>query len=56
MSGDAGAMVAPIVLGAIADHSGFRPVFLITALMMAIAAAVSIKLPETRASHLGQSH
>ena len=55
MSGDAGAMVAPIILGTIADHSGYRPAFLLTAVMMAIAAAVSIKLPETRASHLGQS-
>jgi MFS family permease len=56
MSGDAGAMVAPIILGTIADHSGYRPAFLLTAFMMAIAFSVSIKLPETRASHLGQSH
>jgi len=56
MSGDAGAMVAPIILGTIADHSGYRPAFLLTAVMMAIAFSVSIKLPETRASHLGQSH
>jgi MFS family permease len=55
MSGDAGAMVAPIILGTIADHSGYRPAFLLTAVMMAIAFSVSIKLPETRASHLGQS-
>jgi MFS family permease len=55
MAGDAGAMVAPIVLGAIADHYGFRPAFLLTAALMVLALLVTIKLPETRASHLGQS-
>ena len=52
MSGDAGAMVAPIVLGSIADHYGFRPAFLVSAALMAFAVLVSTKLPETRASHL----
>jgi MFS family permease len=55
MSGDAGAMVAPIILGFIADHYGYRPAFLVTAALMSIAVLVSIKLPETRTSHLGQS-
>jgi MFS family permease len=55
MSGDAGAMIAPVVLGAIADGYGFRPAFLASALLMLIAVAVSTKLPETRSSHLGQS-
>jgi MFS family permease len=52
MSGDAGAMVAPIVLGSIADHYGFRPAFLVSAALMAFAVLVSTKLPETRASYL----
>jgi len=52
MSGDAGAMVAPIVLGAIADHYGFRPAFLVSAVLMSLAVLVATKLPETRASHL----
>jgi MFS family permease len=55
MAGDGGAMVAPVVLGAVADHFGFRPAFLVSAALMACAVLVSAKLPETRASHLGQS-
>lgn len=55
MAGDAGAMIAPIVLGAIADSYGYRPAFFVTAALMAFAVLVSTKLPETRSSHLGQS-
>ena len=55
MAGDAGAMVAPLILGAIADGYGYRPAFLISAALMLVAVAVSIRLPETRSSHLGQS-
>jgi len=55
MSGDAGAMVAPIALGFIADHYGFRPAFAVSAALMFIAFFVATKLPETRSSHLGQS-
>ncbi len=55
MAGDAGAMVAPLILGAIADGYGYHPAFLVTAALMLVAVAVSIKLPETRSSHLGQS-
>jgi dipeptide/tripeptide permease len=55
MSGDAGAMVAPIILGFISDHYGFRPAFLASAVLMSLAVLVATKLPETRASHLGQS-
>ena len=55
MAGDAGAMVAPLILGAIADGYGYRPAFLASAALTLVAVAVSIKLPETRSSHLGQS-
>ncbi len=55
MAGDAGAMVAPIILGFISDHYGYRPAFLATAALMLVAVLVATKLPETRASHLGQS-
>jgi len=55
MSGDAGAMVAPIALGFIADHYGFRSTFAISALLVFLVIAVATKLPETRSSHLGQS-
>lgn len=55
MSGDAGAMVAPVILGFIADHYGFRSTFAISAALVAVVIVVATKLPETRASHLGQS-
>ena len=55
MAGDAGPMIAPIALGAIADSYGYRPAFFVTAALMAFAVLVSTKLPETRSSHLGQS-
>lgn len=55
MAGDAGAMVAPLILGTIADGYGYRPAFLVSAALMLVAVSVSIKLPETRSSHLGQS-
>ena len=55
MAGDAGAMIVPIALGAIADSYGYRPAFFVTAALMAFAVLVSTKLPETRSSHLGQS-
>ena len=55
MSGDAGAMVAPVALGFIADHYGFRPAFAVSAALMFIALFAATKLPETRSSHLGQS-
>ena len=52
MAGDGGAMVAPIILGAISDYYGFRPAFLTSAVLMSLAVLVAAKLPETRASHL----
>ena len=54
MSGDAGAMVAPVLLGFIADHYGYRSTFAISALLVFLVIAAAIKLPETRSSHLGQ--
>jgi len=55
MSGDAGAMIAPIALGFIADHYGFRAAFAASAALMVVALVAATKLPETRSSHLGQS-
>ena len=54
MSGDAGAMVAPVILGFIADHYGFRATFALSAIIVAVVIVVATKLPETRSSHLGQ--
>ena len=55
MSGDAGAMVAPVILGFIADHYGFRATFALSAIIVAVVIVVATKLPETRSSNLGQS-
>lgn len=55
MSGDAGAMVAPIVLGALADQYGFQSAFFVSGILMLVTVLVATKLPETRSSHLGQS-
>lgn len=55
MAGDAGAMVAPIVLGALADHFGFQSAFIVSGILMLVTVLVATKLPETRSSHLGQS-
>ena len=55
MSGDFGAVIAPILLGALSDSAGFKPAFLLSAFVIGTAFALSMKLPETRASHLGQS-
>ena len=55
MAGDAGAMVAPIALGFIADHYGFRPAFAVSAGLCLSPFFAATKLPETRSSHLGQS-
>lgn len=54
MAGDAGAMVAPIVLGALADRYGFQSAFLASGILMLVTVLVATKLPETRLSHLGQ--
>jgi fucose permease len=48
-------MIAPIALGFIADHHGFRATFAISAMLVFLVIAVATKLPETRPSHLGQS-
>jgi MFS family permease len=53
MAGDAGMMVGPIVVGLISDHYGYQSSFVVSALVMAIALGLAMKLPETRNSRLG---
>jgi MFS family permease len=53
MAGDAGMMVGPIVVGLISDYYGFHASFVASGVIMAIALALVIKLPETRKSRLG---
>ena len=49
MSGDFAAMVAPILLGALADITGeFWPAFLLSSILMAGLFAVTTRIPETR--------
>jgi MFS family permease len=49
MSGDFAAMVAPIVLGALADITGqFWPAFLVSSVLMAALLALATRIPETR--------
>ena len=49
MSGDFAAMVAPIVLGALADFTGeFWPAFLVSSILMAGLFALTTRIPETR--------
>ncbi len=49
MSGDFAAMVAPIVLGALADITGqFWPAFLVSSVLMAGLLALTTRIPETR--------
>lgn len=48
MSGDFAAMVAPVLLGAISDAYGYRPAFLISAVITAAIFLVATRIPETR--------
>jgi MFS family permease len=48
MSGDFAAMVAPVLLGAITDLYGYRPAFLVSAVITAAIFLVATRIPETR--------
>lgn len=50
MAGDGAAIIAPLLLGAIADHVSDQSAFVVTAIIFASALAVTLKLPETRRS------
>ena len=50
MSGDFAAMVAPVLLGAISDFYGYRPAFLVSAVITAAIFVVATRIPETRNS------
>ncbi|CAN2176345.1 ProP Permeases of the major facilitator superfamily [Candidatus Nanopelagicaceae bacterium] len=50
MSGDFAAMVSPVLLGAISDAGGFRPAFILSAILMAAVILVTTRIPETRNS------
>jgi MFS family permease len=48
MSGDFAAMIAPVLLGAISDAYGYRPAFLISAVITGAIFIVATRIPETR--------
>lgn len=48
MSGDFAAMLSPILLGAISDAGGFRPAFIVSAILIAGVFVVATRIPETR--------
>lgn len=55
MSGDAGMMIGPILLGVIADLFSYRSAILISALIFSVTIFIAIKIPETNSARLGDS-
>ncbi|MCA1824154.1 MAG: MFS transporter, partial [Frankia sp.] len=48
MAGDGGAVVGPLIAGRLADSAGYGAAFGATAGMLAFAALLSLRMPETR--------
>lgn len=55
MSGDAGMMVGPILLGAISDLSSYRSAILVSALVFSLTVLIAVRIPETNSARLGDS-
>ena len=47
MAGDVGSLVGPLAAGALADSAGFGPAFAVTAAVLAAAAVLAFRAPET---------
>jgi MFS family permease len=52
MAGDAGMIVGPLVIGALSDMYSYRTAFAVSALVFAIGALLTTRIPETRESYL----
>lgn len=52
MAGDAGMIVGPLVIGALSDAYSYRTAFAVSALVFAIGALLTTRIPETRESYL----
>ena len=52
MAGDAGMIVGPLVIGALADAYSYRVAFAVSAIVFAIGALLTTRIPETRESYL----
>jgi len=55
MSGDAGMMVGPVLLGFISDAFSYRTAIGVSAAVFSLAIIVALKIPETNSAHLGDS-
>ena len=52
MAGDAGMIFGPLVIGALADAYSYRVAFAVSAIVFAIGALLTTRIPETRESYL----
>ena len=55
MSGDAGMMIGPVLLGAISDLASYRSAILVSALVFSLTVLIAIRIPETNSARLGDS-
>jgi MFS family permease len=55
MSGDAGMMIGPVLLGAISDLASYRSAILVSALVFSLTVLIAIRIPETNSASLGDS-
>ena len=55
MSGDAGMMVGPVLLGAISDLASYRSAIFVSALVFSLTVLIAIRIPETNSASLGDS-
>jgi MFS family permease len=53
MSGDAGMMVGPVLLGAISDLASYRTAILVSALVFSLTILIALRIPETNSARLG---
>ena len=55
MSGDAGMMVGPVLLGFVSDHYSYRTAIGVSAAVFSLAILAAIRIPETNTARLGAS-
>ncbi len=55
MAGDAGMMIGPVLLGAIADISSYRSAIAVSAIVFSFAILIAIRIPETNSARLRDS-
>jgi MFS family permease len=55
MSGDAGMMVGPVLLGFISDYFSYRATIAVSAAVFSLAILAALRIPETNSTRLGDS-